>query len=527
MTGRCLVVAGLLMAASLLLNVQRAMTVPFDDDEFQHAHMAWAIAHGQTPYVDFFEHHSPAYHLLVSPLFGAVPGVGGLLVLRLISVLFLVGTLLAVFRVAGDVAGWRAGCYAVCLLVCAPFFFEKMVEARPEGAALLCFAGSAALLGWGRSAGRLSRVRLGAIGLLASLGVWLSVKYALIGVGLLVCVLCRQGGRAFMPFVCGALVAGLPVLLWLAGHGALAAFADSVLWGNLGWKHRFSPADYAIQAFGQCGALLSLGVVGLVGGLCRHGLWQRALCGVVLGVVGCAGVVLVPEPFRQAFLPLLVVLAVAAGVFLGLLHAALHGYRCAGLALAVLVFASVAPGLYQVLRERGSTQDADIRLMAMVDSFDPTGGPVFDGRGLMFYRPHVGRHACMHKGILMMLDPDEYAEGVIRALEAADLPMVILDYRVEQMPEAVLRFISNHYRAIPDSPIRLPGLALDRAVLPAGVEARVPVSGFYRARWRGGSVEIDGAPVERDSLVELGAGTHFFKGRGFIEGFELILERRP
>src|SRR5689334_19391169 len=42
----------------------------FDPDEFQHLHAAWNIAHGLTPYRDYFEHHMPTLHFMLARLFG-------------------------------------------------------------------------------------------------------------------------------------------------------------------------------------------------------------------------------------------------------------------------------------------------------------------------------------------------------------------------------------------------------------------------------------------------------------------------
>ena len=70
---------GLTLAAILVLLVvcgAYLRTVAFDDDEFQHAHVAWLIRNGQVPHADFFEHHFTAYHALLSVVF--LPGDGAL-----------------------------------------------------------------------------------------------------------------------------------------------------------------------------------------------------------------------------------------------------------------------------------------------------------------------------------------------------------------------------------------------------------------------------------------------------------------
>src|SRR3989304_3084629 len=37
-------------------------------DEFEHLHAAYLVSRGQTPYVDFFEHHTPLLYYLAAAL---------------------------------------------------------------------------------------------------------------------------------------------------------------------------------------------------------------------------------------------------------------------------------------------------------------------------------------------------------------------------------------------------------------------------------------------------------------------------
>ena len=44
-------------------------------DEFEHLHAAWLVSQGQTPYTDFFEHHTPLFYFLGAPFLSvAKPG---------------------------------------------------------------------------------------------------------------------------------------------------------------------------------------------------------------------------------------------------------------------------------------------------------------------------------------------------------------------------------------------------------------------------------------------------------------------
>ena len=92
----------------------------FDDDEFQHAHIAWLLWKGVVPYRDFFEHHSPLYHLLVCPVFSLGSGVWQIFFLRAVSVLCGMGSMLLIFASCRKRCGTLSGLAAVWLTAFVP-----------------------------------------------------------------------------------------------------------------------------------------------------------------------------------------------------------------------------------------------------------------------------------------------------------------------------------------------------------------------------------------------------------------------
>ncbi len=55
----------LLLAIVLVVGAAMLVEVPWrgiDPDELEHVHAACAVAWGQLPYRDFFEHHTPALY---------------------------------------------------------------------------------------------------------------------------------------------------------------------------------------------------------------------------------------------------------------------------------------------------------------------------------------------------------------------------------------------------------------------------------------------------------------------------------
>jgi hypothetical protein len=518
-----------LAVAALAALTTHAARVAFDEDEFQHVHMAWLIHHGQVPYVDFFEHHSPLYHLLLSPLFLLGDGPFQISLFRGISVLSTIGVLLGVFRMARRESGSSgAAGFGVCLLAASPMFIGKMVEARPDSPALLCWVLAMGLL-FDRKTTRLARFRLPAIGFLGTLVVLLSTKHLFAAAGLFGAVLVLHGWKSIGPLAGGALAAALPLGAWLAVHQALGACVDLVLLLNLGWKYRFSPAGYLVQLFSTCGVLVVTGLLGLAGQPSPGSAGRRlGALGLLLGG-GLLGVAIIPVPYRQVFLPLFPVLAIGSALFLaGVLRQAPQSAtrpNAWAAALAILTVASILPGLRALADDAAVTNAPDLQTMRQVESMDPT-GPVFDGRGLMFHRPHVGRYAWMHEELLQMLDLEAYSREVVEALEHSRFPTVIVDFRVRQMPPAILDFIQHHYRPINGGPIWVPGLSTDRGLLLKGASLNIVVPGTYQVSWIGGEVLKDGVPLEKGRPLVLSAGPHTFKANGFADSFELILVKR-
>ncbi len=62
-------IAASLLLLLFLIHIQALYNRFFAGDEWQHLHMAWLISKGNIPYIDFYEHHTPLLHYLISPLF--------------------------------------------------------------------------------------------------------------------------------------------------------------------------------------------------------------------------------------------------------------------------------------------------------------------------------------------------------------------------------------------------------------------------------------------------------------------------
>ncbi|MCM8756904.1 MAG: hypothetical protein NC823_00285, partial [Candidatus Omnitrophica bacterium] len=480
----------------------------FDDDEFQHIHFAWLLSQGLVPFRDFFEHHIPFYHLLVSPLMHLPSGSYLIFIFRFLSLACAFGTLGLIFSYCRRQDGQWPAAGATLMLAWAPIFAIKMVEARPEAPAILSFTLAAVTLLENR--GALSRARAFLVGFCLACTVLFSAKYLVVVFGLVLLVFLTEKFSTCLLTLAGAAAGCFPLLGYLAVTQSFSEFVQSVVVNNLFWKHSFSPQGYLFETFTQSPALVGLAFGGLLGGL----FFQKPERGLVT-LAGAGGVFLaiflLPEPYRQSFLPLFPLMALAGSFMLSLILSSLEPFGRKELALSSLIFFGSLPGVVQLGKEFFQSNREDLETMRLVEKIDPSAGPVLDGRGLMFYRAHLGFHACMHRGIMAMVDLEKYSAEVITELEKRKFPVVIFDYRVKDLPVALQDFIKNHYLPVENTAVYVPGLNIDRSLLTlAGTEVSIPITGEYQITWIGQGLAIDHRAVENNSILYLTEGNHHF-----------------
>lgn len=85
-------------------------------DEFEHLHGAWLVSNGQTPYTDFFQHHTPLFYYLGAPLLSWFsPSFDTILHMRLLPLVFSIGLAACGWLWLGGF-GRIHGLLAVCLV---------------------------------------------------------------------------------------------------------------------------------------------------------------------------------------------------------------------------------------------------------------------------------------------------------------------------------------------------------------------------------------------------------------------------
>lgn len=207
---------------------------PFTYDEAAHAHMAWLLDHGQTPYRDFAANHLPFFWMGLRPAVRLLPEstTAWYAVLRHLAlagqVAFL--ALLAAHAARGGGPGaWGRALGAVGLVALAPPALSFFVEFRPDSLANPLLLGGLWLL-----RGRPRRAAACGGGFLTAAALLVNTKYLLLPAILAALAAWRAGWRAVrVPAPGPASKDGngfVSTAVWAAGGAALALAAA---WGLL------------------------------------------------------------------------------------------------------------------------------------------------------------------------------------------------------------------------------------------------------------------------------------------------------
>ena len=218
---------------ALTLHLAGLRREPVQLDEFEHLHSAWLVSNGQTPYTDFFQHHTPLfYYLGASVLSRFSPSFDTILNMRLLPLGF-----------------------SVCLTACGWLWLGGF--GRIHGLLAVCLmATSATLLTMGHT-------------------IFLDTFSAPF---LVLSAMLIAGGRHRPSWMLGAGISfGLAVLFNL--KASMAVFAPMVLMASRGWEARCETG--LLRAWAKdiaaylAGGLISIAfVVALLGKDGTVGMWQ-------------------------------------------------------------------------------------------------------------------------------------------------------------------------------------------------------------------------------------------------------------
>lgn len=125
--------AALLLIIAFALRCFYIFRFRYDSDEPQHLHTTWGWTQGLIQYRDFFDNHTPLFHLLFSPLVALVGERTDILTfMRFAMVPLAMVALWAIWHIGSRVYSRRVGLWATVFLALLPWWFFPSIEYRTD-----------------------------------------------------------------------------------------------------------------------------------------------------------------------------------------------------------------------------------------------------------------------------------------------------------------------------------------------------------------------------------------------------------
>ena len=236
--------ASLLLLAALALRCFYIFRYRYDSDEPQHLHTTWGWTQGLLQYRDFFDNHTPLFHMLFSPLVAALGERTNILdYMRFAIVPLWFVSLWCEWKIGGALFSRRAGWWATVLISLLPWWFFPALEYRTDNLWTPLWLGAMATF----VCGRFTRGRAFLGGLLLGLCFTVSLKTSLLCAVLVMVVIftilvcARRLGlagigrilRTAWPLLVGMVIAPAILASFFAAKGAWDPFLYGAIKHNL------------------------------------------------------------------------------------------------------------------------------------------------------------------------------------------------------------------------------------------------------------------------------------------------------
>lgn len=370
----------MVILAAVLLRALYTTHTEFEVDELQHIHAAYLVARGQTPYVDFFEHHTPLFYFLGSWFLDPeTSGPDSIFTLRRASFSAHVAVL-ALGTAMATLVSPEVAIATIALLLTEIFSFAWGTLAFLDSFAAPVLLLSAFLLASSRR-GPLLYLRVGLLIGVAILLTQKAVFAAPAAVSFLVLEAISKPGQRLKYFAAnagwlglGGLVLPFAVLLVLLGFDGFAAFWDATVGLNAQWLARRPPVGELFLAMSYDGSIWLLAGIGLIPALRRgsvdSGSARAALVPALYLTWLLVGTGLLPVVWYEYFIQIGPFAAIVAAI------TAIDLARIAGLLEGEPIYLPPRAWLLPVaLGFLGAALLVSIGLRLTVDHYSPTMSP--------------------------------------------------------------------------------------------------------------------------------------------------------
>jgi hypothetical protein len=213
---------GVLIFGVLAVALRAAAIVRYriDSDEPQHLHTAWMWSRGLIGYRDFYDNHTPLFHILMAPLLSVAGETARIFLIgRLAMLPIAIASLALLYWIARRLYGPGVAAWSVIATAVLPPVFLKSVEFRNDN---LWVFGCLLIIAFVIAAPLTPR-RAAILGVLVAISLMTSIKTVFFAAALAIAIVMIDG--VTIPVVVAA-AAGfvIPIaalVAWFASHGAL------------------------------------------------------------------------------------------------------------------------------------------------------------------------------------------------------------------------------------------------------------------------------------------------------------------
>ena len=419
-----------------------------NSDEPQHLHVAWGwTQNGLIQYRDFFDNHTPLFHLTMAPLVAWIGEQADILFrMRLAMFPLFAATLGCTYWLGTRLYSRRAGLWAALLAGSSPFLLLKGSEFRAD---VLWMALWVATLTAGLT-GRFTRGRALGTGLLLGATFAVSMKTILLlvalltGLGLVLCLLPKQdrktllaqsGINALFGFA-GLCVIPLAIVGFFAAKGALPKLVYCIFLHNTLPGHNSEPQH----------TMLFVLLLPVIVWAARSLLRSEPLRGVCRALAFLSGTLYLlflycfwPIVTSQDFLPAVPLLAVS--IVPCVLRQGRSGALCLLLALAVQITVTAkerSPFSKKSVRNESLVGDV-LRLTKPTDFVMDSKGETIFRRRSFYYVLETLTQRRMELGLIT----DTIPEDMVKTRTCVAL--------LKRLPQKSMEWVKKHYMPVTDS----------------------------------------------------------------------------
>jgi hypothetical protein len=455
------------------------------------------------PYRDFWENHTPLFHIIISLLFTFLSESSNvIIILRYLCLLPVILIFYLTYKLIESFSNQRILLYTIFFLCMNKWFIEKTCEARPDS--ILVLLSLAGIYFWIKGLESTKNRFLFISGLFTGLAFITSPK-AIVTILALVFseflyAMTNKGKLSFkniikknLIFLSGLLIPFIFLYFYLFFNNALSPFYHCFWTSVIKNPNRFSPASDIRKSFFINTTFWIFSIAGFLLFLYRFSTKKEKSiyhC-TFLSIIILHSIIyykLMPSPYPQSALILFPILSFyAANSFHAFeLYLANKVHRRFGriFLYTIIVFSVISPFvgfIYQdsIFENKNSIQKQKIDFIL---SHTPKDARIFDCQGFYIFRKPACYYAVLVKDVLIAME-----KGLIHYDINADLiknrcSMGIIDYRWTMLPKETIQFFNENFVMFPKLNLLLPGKLINNDESSSSIQFILRIVHQYIAR---------------------------------------------